>query len=233
MTIVVTSPYDQLAELEQRLGQRALARVLGKSPRLVWSWLHEGRRLQKSSVTVISGAAEVVERLSAIREFRRGELESLLEREWPALDAVPADLIRARRAAEVVAVLEREEGRVVPVEEVEVPEWKRELIQELEESLEVRMTDGPLYETLVFLQGLSEHDATRFVADARRALATFESEQEWEAFLAPYWAAFTPATRPAPAIASPFQHDLVDEDELDELIIPIGAMASARYPRLV
>lgn len=106
MAIAIASPYEDLRELEQRLGQRPLARVLGKSQRLIWSWFNEGRRLQPKSARLISDAASVVRALALARDFKPGELEYVLETTWPTLGAAPAELIQKGQAERVVAALE-------------------------------------------------------------------------------------------------------------------------------
>jgi hypothetical protein len=106
MAVAVASPYEDLRELEQWLGQRPLARVLGKSQRLVWSWINEGRRLQPKSARLIRDAAKVVRVLTAARQFKPGELEYVLETPWPTLGAAPAELIQNGNAEMVIAALD-------------------------------------------------------------------------------------------------------------------------------
>lgn len=122
MAIAIASPHDELVELEQQLGQRPLARVLGRSQRLVWSWINERRKLHPKSVRLISDAAGVVRVLTATRDFKPGELEYLLETPWPELGAAPAVLIQNGQAELVVAALEQG----ATVEASAVPEAKEE-----------------------------------------------------------------------------------------------------------
>ena len=131
------------------------------------------------------------------------------------------------------------------------PLWKQELRNRLAMSVQARASGGspsrlalnypipnasggPIYEDFVFIRGLEDSEVAAFVEAAQAAISSSDTEEAWDRFLEPYWAALTLPRRPAPAVVDPFAGDdgFIDEAELDELIRPAGAMVSRRFPRV-
>jgi hypothetical protein len=232
MAIAVQTPHDQLRELEGALGQRGTARFLGKSQRVIWSWLNEGRKLQARNVNLIAAGVGVIRGLKAVREFAPGELELALFQPLAETGVSPAQLVQEGAADDLLVELEA--GSAATVREMGATmTWKRDLEKELERSVAARIagTGEPLHEEFVFLQRLGEYDTARFAVAAGAALSRARTRGEWEAFIAPYWES-TPARAPAsPAAVTVAGDMLIDDDDLDELLVPGGALASARFPR--
>jgi hypothetical protein len=215
---------------------RALADVLGTDNHSIAAWKKGTRRIRHPYVDVLPFMDAVVERLAAAG-LEEDDIVYILRQPWPSLGSKPpAEALKEGKLAPVLEAVPMITGRVVAPatepQEVEMPAWKLELQDELDASLAARVTGEPLYEDFVFIRSLSDAEVSAFAQAARGALATVEDEEAWERFLDPYWVAFTPPPRPAPTVAAPVDDEGVDESELDELKLPIGAMVSARYPRL-
>jgi hypothetical protein len=233
-------PHEALQRLSRVTpSDRRLAAVLGTDNHSVSGWRKGTRKMRHPYLELIPYMDAVAERLAAAGVLE-ADLAYVLQQPWPSLGSrQPAEVLKEGALASVLDAVPVVAGRR-PVEvsaeskpeEVEMPAWKQELLTWLESSLEASSSREPLYEDFVFIRGMSDEAASVFAVAAREAIATAETEEEWDRFLEPYWAAFTPPPRQAPALAAPADDDLIDEAEFDELILPIGAMVSRRFPRL-
>lgn len=231
-------PLEALKRLVQIApSDRALAAVLGTDNHSVASWRKGTRRMRRPYVVLLPCMDAVVERLAAAG-LEDADIVHLLNQAWPELGSKrPAELLKEGMLKPVLEAVPAVTGRAVLAaresKEVARPAWKLELREELVAALAARSTGEPLYEDFVFIRGFTDAEASAFASAAEAALVSAQDEQTWERFLAPYWAAFRLPERPAPAVfATRTEYLDVDENELDELMLPVGAMVSARYPRL-
>jgi hypothetical protein len=189
MASVPFTPYEELGLLVSKLGgQRPVAHVLGKQPKLIWTWLRNRPALQRDSVQMIHDTFVVVSALSSARSYEPTDLRFLLETEWPSLgQRSPLTLIKEGKLDSILEVVQTQATDVASTD-TESSAWKADAFEELEASLRSRSERvGDPFEDYVFVMGMTDEEVDAFAVEARGVLDQVELAEEWESFLDHYW----------------------------------------------
>jgi hypothetical protein len=218
--------------------QAAAARVLSKRyASEISRLLGTDRRPNRTTCAQINSAYLVVSRL-AEQGYEGREIAPVLTQPWVALDGrAPSELIAAGDADSVIEAIERqfqtpEDSMEDTPKSRDAAPWTLERHSEISRNVQAQLTgQEPLDEDYVFLTTMSEDEAMSFAGAARRTLEAASTEADYEAYLDAQWESFAPPPAPAPATAEREAEPLHAKSviELDELLLPGGAMASRRF----
>jgi hypothetical protein len=244
VAVAALSPVEELEELEEAFGTRqAVADVLGKQRPQVARWLIDRPAIQGRHRQLINDSWVVVKFLRSQGVDDADALRNALLGRSPELDfRRPVELIWEGAVETVLKTLGgkagqqlAEDARVIAVSGPAAAVWKSEFQRELDESLRARSEDAPLHETFVFLAALDVDERDAFAAAATQALGEATSEEDFHAFLEPYWrhlAASHPQTPVATIEPAPEDEQSSSEAfSIDDLLIPDGGMSSRRFAR--
>lgn len=247
MTVIPLSPHEELDTLVSELGQHPLARVLGKSQKQIWSWVHTRPKLRAQNAEMIHDTYQVVCAIKSRKDTGGADLAHLLEIPWPALNAhSPVELIQLGKGAHVVQIVVGEEAEGEAVATVALtPAWKSDAREYLEASVAARLTgEGIPHEDYGFIYQLNDGDVEAFYNDAVSLLAVTTDEEAWEAFIDARWdevnasSSSPPSSSSSPAVAG---EDDLDADlelpgnrlsmSLGDLLDDDGGITSRRFRR--
>lgn len=226
-------PHEALQRLVQLApSDRALAAALGTDNHAVAAWRKGTRRMRRPYVDLLPYMDAVAERLAEAGVPSR-DVVYVLQQPWPALGTKPpAEVLKTGSLTAVLEAVPTVAGSATPAGVAE-PAWKADVRAELDASLLSRLRQGgQLHESFSFLLALEPHEAVAFAEQARHELDRAAGEDEFDAFLAPYWQRLRehkPVERRTVIEADPDEPAPGEPFSIDDLLILDGGMASRLF----